>query len=155
MVEIKLTQNKICIIDDEDFEKIVQYKWYYMACGYAATRPWDKLTKTYSTIYMHRYILSAEKGMLVDHINGNTLDNRISNLRICSQKENIRNSKMKSSNTSGFRGVFWSKQKNKWMAKITVNYKPIHLGFYADINDAVLAYENGAKKYFGEFYKSQ
>lgn len=152
MKKIKLTQNKITAIDLADANTASKYKWYYMSCGYAATRPWDKETKTYKTIYLHRYIMNAKKGDLVDHINGDTLDNRRSNLRICSHKQNIRNAKaIRSNNTSGHRGVAMIKKSGRWLARICVDYKNIHIGCFSKKEEAIAAYKESAKKHFGEF----
>ena len=95
--------------------------------------------------------LEFPEGMEVDHINGNSLDNRKSNLRICTHKENVRNQKLSAANTSGYRGVSWNKASKKWEAYIKVNQKRIYLGKFVDILDAARAYAKKAKECFGEF----
>ena len=149
MKKIMLTQGKVAIIDNKDLELVSQYKWYFMGCGYAATRPWNKKTKTYSTIYMHRLLMGNPKDK-VDHINQNSLDNRRKNLRICSHAENIRNGKDRV-NTTGRRGVYLHHDGKKFTSKITVNYKQIHLGLFKTKDAAAKAYNKATKKYFGEF----
>jgi len=106
----------------------------------------------------HRIIVEKKLGRLlrdneiVDHINGKTSDNRIENLRVCTHKENIRNCTLKAKNNkSGYRGVSFDKSRNKWQASIKVDYKSIGLGRFLNKEDAALAYNNFAKKYFGEF----
>ena len=88
----------------------------------------------------------------LDHINGDRLDNRVSNLRAATRQQNAMNQKIKVNNTSGFKGVCWSKQKNKWVANITFNKKKnIHLGFFENFDDAVNARKIAEEKYFGEW----
>lgn len=87
----------------------------------------------------------------VDHINGDTADNRIENLRECSETQNAGNSKLSDANTSGVKGVYWAQAQNKWVAQITKQGRTYHLGCYDSIDDAGKAYEKAAKGYFGEF----
>lgn len=135
------------LIDLDDVEKIKQYKWCY-SIGYVGC---DELK-----IRLHRFIMNSDKDAVVDHINGNKLDNRKCNLRICSQQQNTMNTCMHSNNTSGYKGVTWDKNRNKWIAQITVNYKNIHLGRYENIEDAIKARKEAEVKYFGEYrYKGE
>jgi hypothetical protein len=104
-------------------------------------------------VLMHRVITNAQTGMSVDHINGNKLDNRRANLRLCNSSENSRNRSLASINTSGYKGVTWHKQTQKWQAQIEVNGRNIHLGLHQSVILAAIAYNNAALKYFGEFAK--
>ncbi len=109
--------------------------------------------KYYSHRLAYYYITGidpAEKQ--VDHINGNTLNNRFENLRIATQANNCKNRKENKNNTSGFKGVFLCKK--KWQARIQVNNKIINLGFYTNKFYAALVYARAAKKYFGEFRRT-
>jgi hypothetical protein len=90
-------------------------------------------------------------GIEVDHINGNTLDNRKSNLRLCSHKENGRNRKLNKNNTSGAKGVNWDKHALKWKCEIRINTKKLYLGLFAEIEQAKKAYAEASKKYHGEY----
>ena len=90
-----------------------------------------------------------------DHINRNTLDNRISNLRPCTHSQNIMNTDLWANNTSGVRGVYYNKDYKKWFALITVNYKRKWLGYFEDKQDAINARREAEKKYCGEFAASQ
>jgi len=90
----------------------------------------------------------------IDHKNTNRDDNWWSNLRPATNAENGFNSKKKKNNTSGYKGVFWSKQKSKWAAKINPNRKQVHLGFFTDPKDAHAAYKAAAEKMFGKFARA-
>ena len=149
MKTIQLTQNKQTVVDDTDYVWLSQWKWYYDNHGYAITN--DYSTGKHKHIRMHRLITNAPKGMDVDHVDMNKLNNTRGNLRICNRSENMCNTKLKSSNTSGIKGVTWDKTCNKWMAGIMVNYKRINLGRFSDINKAQEAYEQAAIKYHKEF----
>ena len=142
------------IVDDEDFERLNKYSWCLFSSSRHfinyASRGIRKNGKT-KGVSMHRFILNAPKGMEVDHINGNGLDNRKENIRICSHAENMRNQKMRKNNISGLRGVCWDKKKKEWGANIYLNYKQIRLGSFSDMKDAALAYNEAAKKYHGAF----
>jgi len=131
--------------DLEDYDKIKKYTWNYNQEKYVQSSPFGKILK------MHRIIMNAPKGKVVDHINHTTYDNRKKNLRICEHFENRINSKTYSNNTSGRKGVYWDKTRNKWMVLITVNKKTIHIGRFYEFEDAVKARELAEDKYHGEF----
>lgn len=137
-------------MDDEDFESLSQYKWYFMSKGYAFTQSKQK-NKIRHSIYMHRQIMGFPEGLQVDHINGNKLDNRKCNLRLATNSQNHCNRGKQSNNTSGYKGVFWHKRTQKWVARIGLNRKGISLGLYADPKDASAAYLAASAKYHGEF----
>jgi hypothetical protein len=145
MKRIKLSKGAYAIIDDIDFEEINKFKWHFASVGYAATKYSNKI------LYLHRLILKAKKGQEVDHINRNKLDNRRSNLRFVSRSLNIINAGLRITNKSGFKGVWWNKDKKKWTAEIWRNYKKKHLGHFLDKEEAALAYNKAAKVYFGDF----
>lgn len=90
--------------------------------------------------------------LLIDHIDGDKLNNKISNLRLATKQENQWNSNIWKSNKSGFKGVFWNSQKNKWQAKATKNYAGVHLGFFDDPLEASEAYKKYAEENHGMFY---
>ena len=147
MKEIELSKGKIAIVDEEDFDHINQWKWSYATAGYAVRR-----INGIKYVLMHREILECTDGKQhVDHINGNRLDNRRSNLRWATPQQNLFNQKRNCKNTSGFKGVTWSKSKNKFVAQIHHNSKGIFLGHFTDPKDAHEAYCEAAKRLFGEF----
>jgi hypothetical protein len=133
------------IINIEDIEKAKQYKWYQHSNGYVVYKS-DK-----EIIYLHRLIMSPQSNMVIDHINGNTLDNRKINLRICTQQQNLINKEIQSNNTSKVTGVHWNKTYYKWQAYINLNSKKKNLGYYDNKEDAIKARIEAEVKYFGEF----
>ena len=150
MKEIPLTQGKIAIVDDEDFEWLNQWKWAYHHSGYAV-RTIYIASRNRKQISMHRLINGTPDGIETDHINHNRLDNRRGNLRNCTHLQNQHNFSMPKSNTSGYKGVDWHKPNHKWRAQIKFHGKKIHIGFFKNIGDAASAYETKAKELFGEF----
>src|SRR4051812_16134246 len=97
------------LVDDTDYELLKSYSWCIAVNGYAVARH----KKAGKVIYMHRLLLNAKKGQITDHINGNRLDNRRVNLRLCSAAQNAKNQARKVNNTSGFKGVSFDKRKSK------------------------------------------
>ncbi|WP_375198979.1 HNH endonuclease [Cupriavidus metallidurans] len=137
-------------VDDCDFERLSQYGWYRNDKGYAA-RTEPKGDGGYRTIRMHREVMQTPAGLQTDHINGDRLDNRRTNLRVCSHGENQHNAQKRRDNTSGFKGVCWSKTNNCWQARICVNGKKRHIGLFGSPEAAYAAYCAAADKLHGEF----
>ena len=93
-------------------------------------------------------------GLEIDHKNGQRHDNRISNLRLATHRQNMANSRSRQNNTSGFKGVSLFKPTGRWMAYIVVNYKRIYLGYFSHAEDAARAYDDAAREHFGEFART-
>lgn len=148
MKEIPLTKGKVAIVDDDDFDRLNNYSWYYNNSGYVARKLRTKGVQT--TILMHREIMNPPKGMVIDHINHNPLDNRKENLRITTQSFNIRHSKLRKNNTSGFIGITKVKRKKEWMAQLTLNRKCINLGYYETPEEAAKVYQDYVRKLWEE-----
>lgn len=149
MVEITLTKGKKALVDDEDYDWLNRWRWYYSQ-GYAV-RSVNISGKRY-TVGMHRLIMHAiNEGMDVDHIDGNRLNNCWTNLRYADARQNAMNRGLYRTNTSGKKGVYWSKSKNKWESAIRCKGKRYHLGVFSDIDDAARAYNEAALKHFGEY----
>lgn len=154
MKEIPLTKGKVAIVDDDDYDVISKYNWYFHKNGYALRNRIKEDGTGGKVIRMHRVISGAEEGSDVDHINGDKLDNRKVNLRVVSRSQNNYNRRIQSNNTSGYKGVSWSKQKGKWHARIFLNNRKLkHLGFFDDVVDAAKAYNIGALMYHREHAK--
>lgn len=97
------------------------------------------------------YVTETWPDSLIDHIDGIRSNNAFSNLRLANCQQNAANSKISKNNTSGYKGVYWLKQRSLWAAKVNVGPKQIYLGSFQKAEDAARAYEQGAKRYFGEF----
>lgn len=154
MKEIQLTQGKVALVDDDMFHYLNQWKWGISSNGkgtYYAVRFDYSIKGVKLCIRMHRQIMNATKGYVVDHINQYTLDNRRINLRVCTHTQNLHNRHKNINNTSGFKGVGWCKTYEKWRAKIWLNSKCYHVGYYINLIDAARAYNAAAIKYHGEF----
>lgn len=147
MKEIPLSQGYVALVDDDFFDVLSRYKWYYVD-GKAGTHIDGNRNHT----YMHQLIMAtANTHLIVDHIDRNGLNNQRSNLRLCNTSQNIANSGPRTNNTSGFKGVYFCNQTRKWRAEIKYLGKKKCLGRYATKVEAALAYNVGAKQYFGEF----
>lgn len=147
MEKIPLSRGGYTLVDDENYEFLSQWKWYTGTKGYIQGKI-DKIP-----VLMHRVVTGCKKGELVDHRDGDKRNNQKSNLRICSNRENLRNRGKTRANKSGYKGVHWDKKGKKWNAHIMVNYKSIYLGVYSDKKEAARAYNEAALKYHGEFAK--
>lgn len=143
---IPLTQGKSAIVDDEDYSYLSQFKWFYKKNkngGYAA--------RTLKTIRMHRVIMNAESSEEVDHINKDGLDNRKTNLRKCSREENVRNVAKRKDTLNKYKGVHFIKKKKHWIARIQINGKRIHSGYFVTEIEAAKEYDKLAKNFHGMF----
>lgn len=154
---LQLTKGKEAIVDDADFEMLSAYKWFFQKNGKTgvarASVPAGKNRQT--KVVMHRLLLGARRGQWVDHINGNPLDNRRSNLRFCSPRESARN-RGPFGGRSPFKGVAWSKANRKWKASICVgdSGERLHLGYFKDAVFAASAYNEAALKHHGDFART-
>lgn len=146
MKRIALTQGKVALVDDGDFEYLSKKKW----SANLQNGIWYAIS---GGKRMHRLILKAQPGWVVDHKNRDGLDNRRANLRVCTHAENMRNAKTRKDNASGFTGVSWYKRTSKWSARINVNNKTIYLGYFSDLALAIKAYKQASRKYHGDFSK--
>ena len=147
MIEIPLTQGKVALIDDEDYELVSQYKWH--AIRKPSTNIWYALDS--NNRYMHRLIMGAKDDELVDHINHNGIDNRRVNMRLCTIQQNQFNKRKQPGKTSVYTGVSWDGVLCKWRAEIKINGSRKDLGRHKTQEEAVSAYNDAAAIYFGEF----
>lgn len=147
-IKIPLSQGKFSIIDDADEAFVNLFKWSFTSVGrgYAVRRvlkPDGRATHQ----LLHRYLLDPSTGFEVDHIDGDSLNNCRANLRVCTHKQNRANTRKHKDNTSGFKGVCWSKAAQKWSAKL----RNKHLGLFGTKEEAALAYDQAAIRECGEF----
>jgi hypothetical protein len=159
MKEIPLTQGYAAIVDDGDFAALSQYKWH----AFMDSRKDGSMRRVYArratakgrpAVFMHRFILdSTDSGIEVDHEDGDGLNCQRYNLRTATHADNQHNRKLQRNNTSGFKGVTWHKQSQKWHAKIRVSGAVTSLGLFSDKVRAAKAYDIAALHHFGSFAK--
>lgn len=144
-ISIPLIKNRGFVkISPEDETNVKKYKWRLSTFGYAVSS--SRINNKH--VMMHRLILQVQKGIFVDHINGDKLDNRRSNLRVANNKQNIQNQKPKQGYVKGAR---FHKSSGRWWAFIRINKKLIQIGAYATEEEAARAYDSAALYYFKEF----
>jgi len=155
MKKIPLTQGQFALVDDEGFEELSKFKWYVRKFNgrYCAARSSGKIDGKYSALLMHREILGLKPGdgLVGDHINHNTLDNRRNNLRVCTQTQNLRNRTSRKGSSSKFLGVNWDKTNKKWRAQIKSSGKSVYLGCFDSELKAAKTYDEAAFEHYGEF----
>jgi hypothetical protein len=133
-------------VDDDDFAYLNQWKWSITSWGYVVRT--IGLRGLRKQVRMHREVMKVtNKNYLVDHIDGNTLNNQKSNLRVCNHKENSRNQRMHKRSSSGFKGVTFKKASSCWVAQVATK----HVGLFAKKHHAAMAYDMAAKDLFGEY----
>lgn len=165
MKEIPLTKGYVALVDDEDFERVSEYKWHPKVVvkkgevkrvyAYRNTQ----VDGVWTRQSMHTFILnlgSLGREIGADHRDHNGLNNQQkSNLRIATKTQNMQNMRKSSSSSSNFKGVEFTKRKtpldNPWRARITLNHKKVQLGYFPDPLNAAAAYDMAAVKLFGEF----
>ena len=151
---IPLTQGQNAIVDVGDFEWLSQWNWLAMwAHGARSFYAERNRTPDLDCRYMHRLILGCSPGELGDHINCNSLDNRRCNLRKCTGTENRQNRRINRNNTSGYRGVAYSKEQRKWVAYLRGSTERIFLGYFETPEAAALARDDAARIHFGIYAK--
>ena len=158
MTTINLTKGKTSEIDEADVD-LLSYRWYCFSGGrsttpYAVRKVNGKMTFLHRVIMeraIGRHLLSCE---VVDHIDGDGLNNRLSNLRVASRRQNSMNRRRGTNNTSGYVGVYWDKHSHKWRSDIHPNGKRVYIGRFDDPIDAAIAHDNVARQFYGEFART-
>lgn len=156
MKRIALTKDKFALVDDSDYDRLNQWKWHSSLSRktcYACRK--GRKGKESKKIIMHREILGLRPGdgRIVDHIDGNGLNNQRSNLRLCAHQENMLNRPGNRGSKSKYKGIYWSERKRRWIAEIRYKLKKERLGLFKSEVDAAMAYDRRAKELFGEFAK--
>lgn len=140
------------LLDEEDLHLIEKYSWRIQKRKHGPyVRSSIPVNGKHVDIYLHRIIANAPEGLVVDHINGDGLDNRKCNLRVCTHAQNLANQKNQKRGRSKYKGVVWRANANKWGAKIMVEGKYIWLGYHSLESAAAQAYNEAATKYLGMF----
>ena len=144
---IPLTQGQFAIVDADDYERLAVHKWYLGGWK----RKYAQRSSDGKTIMMHREIIEVPAGMVCDHINHNTLDNRKCNLRSCTLAQNGYNRLPNKNSSSRYKGVCLNKKRRKWAANIRYQNRLIHISYFDEEEEAAIAYDDMAIKLFGEF----
>jgi hypothetical protein len=152
MAELPLTQGRTALVDAADLPALAAWKWTWLPnkrMGYAVR--WISKDAQRQTVYLHRWLLGAETGQYVDHINGNGLDNQRANLRLSVATENLAN-RVAPARTIPFRGVYRTgSARLPWVAQIKAFRRNFRLGGFAEMTAAALAYDRAALHFFGSF----
>lgn len=143
---IHLTKNHVTVVDASDYLSFGAYTYHLNSSGYAMRHLCDK-----QGVVLHREIMNPPAEMQVDHINGNRLDNRRSNLRICTAQHNSWNRRIGSKNTSGYVGVHWVKASQSWAVVILVNGVRKHLGRFKNKLEAIRIRREAELLFYGEY----
>jgi hypothetical protein len=150
---------RVAIVDDEDYDLVMQYRWYLVLTANRSGRPSGPYARssckhpdgTWTNVYMHKLLTGWP---MTDHENGDGLDNRRTNLRPASFAQNMANSQPKAGKTSAYRGVSWSRERGKWRADIKVDGRNRRLGFFVHEVEAAKAYIDAARAVWGEFVRA-
>lgn len=154
MKVIPLTKGYVAYVDDEDFDRVNQYKWWVLETGKQvyALHHVHIGPKRYRKELLHRFILQPEPHQFVDHIDGNGLNCVRSNLRLATKRQNQQHVALRRSNTSGYKGVHHASGYDRWLAHIRdTNGRRIRLGSFTTPEEAARAYDAAARKFHGEF----
>lgn len=150
---VKISKGMFTLVDRRDFNLASGISWCFDAYGYATGGVWMREEKKMKGVKLHRLITGARTGLEVDHKNCNTLDNRRSNLRVCTRAENSRNIGFKplNNNMVGIKGVFYRKDRKKYRSVIWLNGKPHYCGTFNDAESAATARRVKLIQLHGEF----
>lgn len=155
MKSIPLSKGQIAMIDDEDYERVSEFKWYALwnkdtQSYYAARSAGGRINKHIE--YLHRFIMQTPKGMICDHRNHNTLDDRKSNLRNCTPAQSSLNTRMSTRNTTGHRCI--TLRRNKYRVVIKADTKTIFDRVFPTLDEAIVFRDKAIAKHHGDFAPS-
>ena len=147
---IPLGHSLFAVVDERDHERVAAHKWYVNSKGYAVAHVRHS-DGSRGMMRLHRFVIGAQAGDVIDHVNGDKLDCRTANLRKCSHSESACNRRRRSDNASGYTGVSWYAPLKVWKAKVVKDGHAYHLGYFSDALHAALAYDSAAAQLHGEF----
>lgn len=153
MKKIQLSKGRHAIVDDDDYQELSKHKWYFDGRRYAKRDTWVNGKKGKS-LFMHRVVAETPPNLFTDHINMNTLDNRKNNLRICTKSQNMHNRGPQSNNTSGYKNIYWAKDKQKWTVEIKLEGKKYHIGRWSSLNEAIKYRDMAHRGLVGDFSRA-
>jgi len=149
---VPLSRGKFALVDKGDYVRVMRHSWYAAFSLQGEVEAWYAVRKEKGkTIRMHREIMGAACGLVVDHINHDGLDNRRCNLRVCTHRENVRNQRGQRGRSSRYKGVSRDKRLGKWRAQIWHDGRHTYLGVYGSETAAARAYDAAARALFGDF----
>lgn len=144
--------NTVALVDDKDFALVSKHRWHLnKQTDRLYVRTNVKVGNRYRGKLLHRLILKAPKNKMVDHKDGDMLNNQRNNIRVCTPSQNAMNKNKTSQNKSGYKGVYWHVIKKQFCAEICIKNKTINLGYSMDVKKLALVYNKAAKKHFGKF----
>lgn len=149
----KIAAGRVTLIDEADYDSVTTRSWHLGSGGYVTRYQYvgpKNGRSNYTPVLLHRQLLDAPKGLQVDHINGDRLDNRRSNLRICTRTQNMQNRRNLMNQQTGFKGVCRN-GRGRYVARITVNYVCYYVGSSTDDFEAAAMYDAAAIQLFGQF----
>ena len=141
-------RHKLVMVDNTDFKYLNQFHWHVDKDDSVSSWLGSKNNKR---TLIGRFIMNTPDNLEIDHIDGNRLNNQRSNLRLATSSQNKMNRGPRKDNKSGYKGVSWHKQRDKWTSRIMANGKYLSLGLFDNIFEAVRAYNLAAKKHHKEF----
>lgn len=152
-MKLKLNNGEFALIDKEDFERVSKFNWgISKRKNYNYVVRWDFINGKRKAVYLHRFIMNCPKGMVVDHIFGDTFDNRKSKMRICTHQQNGFNQKTQTRKKSSiYKGVHWNERGQIWISSTKLNKKYVYIGSFKKEKDAARAYNKKVKELFGVF----
>lgn len=151
----EMTRGYVCLVSPDDVPFVSQWSWSTLCLPDGKRRAIRRENRTGKTFYMHREIMRPRPDQVVDHINADGTDNRRSNLRNCTESQNLMNQRpQRRKMSSQFKGVSWCKEKRKWHAYVSAKGKRTFLGRFDSEERAARAYDQGARKLHGKFART-